>query len=89
MIWKISLSKKVERFLEKQRISQKEIFRVVKKSIDKLQGRDVNVDIKKLKGAWAGFYRSRVGKIRIIVEFNFDNFSAFIERVDFRGNVYK
>ena len=36
-----------------------------------------------------GFYRVRSGKIRIIVEFQFERNYAFVEEVDWRGNVYK
>ena len=49
----------------------------------------MNIDVKKLKGNWKGFHRIRVGKIRVIVEFNFESKVALIERVNFRGGVYK
>lgn len=65
-----------------------EVFEVVRKSIKKLQGESVNVDIKKLKGEWSGFYRNRIGKIRVIIEIDLDAFSVFVERIDFRGAIY-
>ena len=89
MTWKINLSKDAEKFLVKQKIPNDEIFEIVKKSIKKLQGEDVNVDLKKLKGEWLGFFRSRVGKIRVIMKINFDDFSVFIEKVEYRGSAYK
>lgn len=61
MIWKIGLSKEAEKFLQKQKIAKEEVFELVKKSIKKLQGEDTNIDIKKLKGEWLGFYRARIG----------------------------
>jgi mRNA-degrading endonuclease RelE of RelBE toxin-antitoxin system len=48
----------------------------------------LNIDIKKLKGKWAGFHRIRIGKLRIIAEFNFDELSVFIERIDYRERIY-
>ncbi|OIO50269.1 hypothetical protein COS21_01805 [bacterium (Candidatus Gribaldobacteria) CG02_land_8_20_14_3_00_41_15] len=89
MNWQISLSKDAEKFLAKNKLPKENIFEIIRKSIKKLQGEDVNVDIKKLKGEWQGFYRSRVGKIRIIAEFDFNNCLVFIENIDYRGGVYK
>jgi len=89
MNWQISLSKDAEKFLAKNKLPKENIFEIIHKSIKKLQGEDVNVDIKKLKGEWQGFYRGRVGKIRLIAEFDFDNHLVFIENIDYRGGVYK
>lgn len=89
MSWAVSFSKEAEKFLSRNHSKKEEIFEVVAKSVKKLQGENVNIDIKKLKGKWQGFYRSRVGKIRVIIEFNFDDSAAFVENIDFRGNVYK
>jgi len=89
MNWQISLSKDAEKFLAKNKLPKENIFEIIRKSIKKLQGEDINVDIKKLKGEWQGFYRSRVGKIRLIAEFDFDNYLVFIENIDYRGGVYK
>jgi len=47
------------------------------------------LDIKKLKGDWDGFFRLRVGKIRIIFTVDFDADEVLVYEVDFRGNVYK
>jgi mRNA interferase RelE/StbE len=57
--------------------------------LKKLKGEDINVDIKKLKGKWEGFYRIRFGRLRIIVEFQFQDNRVYIERIDWRGNIYK
>ena len=89
MIWKIILSQEAEKFLTRQHLPKEEVFELARRSIRKLQGEDINVDIKKLKGEWSGFYRSRAGKLRVIMEFDFDNLSAFVERVDYRGSVYR
>ena len=64
-------------------------MRLLENQLKKIQGEDINVDIKKLKGEWQGFYRSRTGKIRVIFEVNFDAFVVSIENIDFRGSAYK
>lgn len=89
MTWEISFSKDAHKFLERNHIAEEEIFELVRKTIKKFQGEDINIDIKKLKGRWFGFFRIRKGKLRIITEFNFDNLSALIEEIDWRGGVYK
>ena len=42
-----------------------------------------------MKGEWKGFYRLRIGKIRIIFNINFENEQIYIDRIDFRGDVYQ
>ena len=89
MSWRIETSKDAEKFLEKNELTIKEVKELVVKTIRYFQGEDTNVDIKKLKGKWKGFYRVRSGRIRIITEFDFENSVVFIEEIDWRGNVYK
>lgn len=59
------------------------------KFLKKMRGDKFNVDVKKLKGEWEGFYRIRMGKLRIIIDVDYRNKSLFIDKIDFRGNVYK
>ncbi len=47
------------------------------------------LDIKKLKGQWEGFYRLRVGTIRVIFKVNFDNSEIEIYTIGNRGDIYK
>jgi len=89
MTWKINLSNEADKFLVKNRINKEEIFEIIIKVIKKLQGEDINIDVKKLKGDWVGFYRCRVGNVRAIFAINFDAFSIFIERIEYRGGAYK
>jgi len=42
-----------------------------------------------MKGEWKDFFRIRVGKIRIIFKIDFENKRIFVDRIDFRGDVYK
>lgn len=90
MMWKINLTKEADKFLlsNKNKVPREEIFELISRTVIRLQGDDINVDIKKLKGDWLGFYRIRKGKLRIIVEFDFDNFAVLIEKVDWRGSAY-
>ena len=89
MSWRIETSKDAEKFLAKNELTIEEIKELVTKTIQYFQGKDTNVDIKKLKGKWKRFYRVRIGRIRIIAEFDFENSVVFIEQIDWRGNAYK
>jgi len=44
--------------------------------------------LKKIKGDGLGFYRIRYGETRIIFEISFENKTIWIEKIDFRENVY-
>ncbi len=48
-----------------------------------------DLDIKKMKGDWEGFYRLRIGKIRIIFIVNMDLGEIQIYTIGVRGDVYK
>lgn len=89
MKWSIALSHDANAFLERSTVTEEEVFDCIRKSLLKFNGENVNVDVKKLKGAWAGFHRIRKGKMRIIAEFNFDSRSVLIEQIDWRGSVYR
>jgi mRNA interferase RelE/StbE len=47
------------------------------------------LDIKKMKGEWDGFYRLRVGKIRVIFTVSLYYTDIEIHRIGARGDVYK
>jgi len=47
------------------------------------------LDIKKMKGDWEGFYRLRIGKIRIIFSVNFELSQIQVYTIGTRGDVYK
>lgn len=89
MSWRIDTSKNAEKFLSKNELTIDEIQELARRAVVYFQGGKVNVDIKKLKGKWAGFYRIRSGRMRIIAEFDFENSVVFIEEIDWRGNAYK
>lgn len=47
------------------------------------------LDIKKMKGSWQGYYRVRVGKIRIIFVFWMKEEKLFVQDICFRGDAYR
>ena len=65
------------------------VLALVKKVINHTHGQTENLDIKKMKGAWKGYHRVRMGKIRMILKIDFEKHIVFVDRIDFRGNVYK
>ena len=88
MTWKVDFSKEAFNFIKKQEITGK-VIGEIKSFILKTKGEDINIDIKKLTGKWKDFYRIRKGKIRIIFTVNYESKRFYIEKVDFRGNIYK
>lgn len=88
MTWRLDLSRNAEKFIERNRLPIETVRELTSKAIRYFRGEDVNVDIKKLKGRWAGFYRIRSGRMRIIAEFDFERSAICVEEIDWRGNVY-
>ncbi len=89
MNWKIDFSKDSLKFLEQNNLKEVLIIDKIKLVLQKFKGETVNVNIKKLGGKWEGFYRIRSGKLRIILEFQFETCRVYIERIDWRGSAYK
>lgn len=48
-----------------------------------------DLDIKKMKGNWEGFYRLRIGKIRVIFTVDLTSGNVEIYTIGFRGDVYR
>ena len=86
--WRIDYSRDVEKFIKRQDI-QVEVKEELKKFFMKMQGMDINIDLKKLEGEWEGYYRIRKGKTKIIFSINKTDKVLFVEKIDFRGDVYK
>ena len=89
MSWAIDWSRQASAFLEKNHIPEEQIFDLIRDTLKKFSGEDINIDVSKLKGKWEGFHRIRKGKLRVIVAFDFDSTSVFIEVVDWRGSAYQ
>ncbi len=88
MTWRIDYSRDAEKFIKKQNIKV-EIREALKKFLLKIKGEDVNINLKKLEGDWEGYYRLKKGKIRIIFAVNKTEKVFYVEKTDFRGDVYK
>lgn len=86
-MYKIFVTKKAEKELDK--LSSSDIKQVVKK-IPQLSSpfKTGNMDIKKLSGI-RGFYRLRIGKIRIIFEIDEDKREIWIRKIGYRSRVYR
>jgi len=87
--WQVDFSKSSLKFLIKNNLSEGYIIERIKLALRKFKREEVNIDIKKLRGKWKGFYRIRDGKLRIIAEFQFEEFRIYVDQVDWRGQVYK
>lgn len=89
MNWRIDFSKNSLKFLERNNLRENFIVDKIRIALRKFRGEDININIKKLRGEWQGFYRIRSGKLRIIVEFQFEHYRACVEEIDWRSSVYK
>lgn len=89
MMWGVDFSPRAIAFLAKNRLGEEIVLEKIHLAVKKFHGEVVGVDIKKTKGRWAGFYRIRSGKLRIIASFHFTIQRVFVDVVDWRGNAYK
>jgi len=88
MKWKVEYSKEAKKFIDEQNIWS-EVRSGIRKFSQGMKGENVNIDLKKLVGNWKGCYRIRIGKIRLIFDVSKENREIFVEKVDYRGKVYK
>jgi len=88
-VWKIELSKQADKFTERGDITDDEIFSLMRKFINYSKGLDENIDVKKMKGKWKGYHRIRIDRIRILTKVNFKQRTILIDRIDYRGSVYR
>lgn len=90
MKWQIEFSHSADKFIAKNHIEKIELSPIIGNGIYKIQGNtNVNVNLKKMQGEWDGFYRIRWGRIRIIFKVDNEKQIAYIDRIDYRGDVYK
>ena len=88
MIWTIEYSRDADRFIQVEGIHG-EVTKQIQGFLKKLIGESVNIDAKKLKGEWKGYFRIRKGRLRIIFSVDTSQRFIYVERVDFRGDAYK
>jgi mRNA interferase RelE/StbE len=88
MKWRIGYSREADKFIQKHNV-RIEVREEMKKCLIKMKGENVNIDLRKLSGEWKGYYRLKKGKLRIIFEVSKGERFLFVEKIDFRGDVYK
>ncbi len=90
-MWKVELSKESRKYLSK---SEKKVVSTILGKIDNFKAwlenkGPLTADVKRLKGNWKGFYRIRVGNIRIILSLDRNKKIVKVYDMGHRGNVYK
>jgi len=88
MKWKIEYSKEAKKFIDEQNMWD-EVRSGIRKFLQKAKGEDVNIDLKKLVEDWKRYCRIRIGKIRVIFCLTKESKEIFVEKVDYKGDVYK
>jgi mRNA-degrading endonuclease RelE of RelBE toxin-antitoxin system len=89
MDWSISLSRQAEKFLKQHHIADEIVVEIIQKVLRRFAGEPIAVDLRRLTDKWAGCFRVRVGKIRIIFSLNFPKHQVIVEAIDNRDRVYK
>jgi mRNA-degrading endonuclease RelE of RelBE toxin-antitoxin system len=89
MGWSIGISRQADKFLVHNHLPDDFLYDPLARAVARFSGEAVAVDLKRLSAEWEGFYRIRVGKIRIIFSADMHEQSLFVEVVDYRGNAYK
>ena len=90
-MWQFAFSKDAEKSLKRlpEKLSNLIIQRI-KNIGDWLDDKkELVVDIRKLHGEWEGFYRLRIGKIRVILSIDEENELINIYGIGYRGDIYK
>ncbi len=90
-MWIYEFSKEAEKFLIKQpRKLQELITQKIKNIGDWLDDRSkLAVDVRKLYGEWDGFYRLRIGKIRVLFSVDEEKEIIRVHAIGYRGDIYK
>ncbi len=88
MKWKVTYSGKAKKFLDEKNIHD-EVRNEIRKFLLKMNGENINIDLRKLVGNWKGYYRIRIGQIRVIFKVFKEDREIYVEKIDFRGSIYK
>ncbi len=86
---RIELSKKAGKAVSTGMITEKRLVNLLRKLTERLQGAEVNIDYKELKGEWKGYHRVRVGDLRIIVFVDFRQRLIFVDSILPRSKAYR
>ena len=90
-MWKVELSKDSRKYLSK---SEKKVVSAILGKIDNFKAwlenkGPLTTDVKRLSGNWEGFYRIRIGTIRIILSLDKNKKIIKVHDMGHRGKVYK
>lgn len=88
-MYKVIFSKNSKNFLKKNPGHKTKAIEISKKFIRLISGGKEKLDVKKMKGKWEGFYRVRSGRTRILLSIDIDEKVLYIDRIGFRGDVFK
>jgi len=87
--WRIGISRQAEKFLSRNHLPDEFLFSPLSKAVARFSGEAIAIDMVRLSGEWEGFYRIRVGRIRIIFSADMHGHALFVEVIDYRGGAYK
>lgn len=90
---RVEFSKKATKFLQQLDKTQEKRIRskilLLKGSLEKHRAIPFDeLDIKRLKGNWQGFFRIRAGQIRIIITIEIRDDRIYVYDICFRGSAY-
>ncbi len=92
-IYQFLFSRQAEKFLANPSngISKDEVQRILVESVKKITREAISsLDVIRMKGEFKGWYRVRVGRLRVIFLFAEGEIRIVsVDRIDFRGNVYE
>jgi mRNA interferase RelE/StbE len=87
MKYKVIVHKRAVKYLKSLSAVQKDR---IKQSLKKLEkGIDDMADIKQMAGDWTGYYRTRVGSVRIIFWIERELKTIYVDHIGSRGDIYK
>ncbi len=89
MKYDVQISNLVKKAIRKRLISYEQLLRIVDDFLYWLEGKDINIDVKKLSGEWQGFYRIRYGRFRIVLIPRYEDEIVYVQQVAERGKAYK
>lgn len=71
MKWTVEYSADAVEFIDREDLSG-QVREQIALFLKRMRGQAVNIDAKKLKGKWKGYFRIRKGRLRIIFSVHFD-----------------
>jgi mRNA interferase RelE/StbE len=87
--WQIVLSRESLKFLRKNHLPDEKVTDAVVAAIRKLSGENVNVDLKKLNPPYEGYFRIRIGRMRITLAIDFRARVADVADIKWRSGAYR